>query len=166
VLYIYFNEVDRQSQTASTILRKLLKQVVEQFDTVPAQISQMYESSVTTGSTPDRNTLSQNLKTCLNRFETVYILFDAIDECGDRQPKIISLIQDLLTLSSVKIFLTSRDSEPQRLPSPPVLAHLTVKARDPDIRIFLSATLETDTGLSQELKNEIIEVISQKAEGM
>ena len=69
-------------------------------------------------------------------------------------------------MSSVKVLLTSRYAQPQNLPSPPVSAHVTVKARDQDIRTFLVAKLDTDRDLSQAVKNEIIEVISEKADGM
>ena len=166
VLYIYLSDIDLQRQTPSPILRSLLKQVVGQLDTVPADVSQMYQLSVATASNPDPLTLTENLKTCLTRFETVYLLFDAIDECGDRQATVINLVQELLHLPSVKILLTSRDPEPQRLPGPPVLVRLTVKARDHDIRTFLTVKLDTDTNLSHDLKTEIIEVISEKADGM
>jgi hypothetical protein len=167
VLYIYFSEIDLHRPTPSPIFRNLLKQVVGQLDPVPASVSQMYETFSATASNPDLVTWSQTLKECLMRFEAAYILFDAIDECGDQQPRIISrVIRELLRVSSVKLLLTSRDPEPQGLPSPPELAHLTVKASDHDIRTFLTANLDTDVNLSQDLKNEIIEAISKNADGM
>jgi hypothetical protein len=164
VLYVYFSE----RQTPSTILRTLLQQAVAQLDVMPSHISQMYESFTAAASDPDFSAWKENFKPCLTRFEIVYILFDAVDELsGDRQLTVINLIQELLIQSSVKILLTSRHAKPPRLPPPPMLVPLSVKARDHDIRTFLTTKLrDTDTYLSQDLKNEITKVISDNADGM
>ena len=71
MLYIYLSELNFERQTLSPVLRNLLKQVVGMLDNVPAYISKMYNYCEATGSNPDRFTLTENLKTCLTRFDTV-----------------------------------------------------------------------------------------------
>ena len=169
VSYIYFDYNDRQHQTPLRILRSILKQVVSQLDTVPLHIVKLYEHSASRTSNPDLLTLLGQFTTCVNRFDIVYLLFDGFDECENNQQKdILTLIHEFLGHISVKVMLTSRSQLPRlpRLPRLAEFAHLTIKAEDTDIRTFLSSRLEAEPYLSQEFKNDIVEVISQKAEGM
>jgi hypothetical protein len=166
VVYIYFDYNDRQNQTPPLILRSLLKQVVSQLDTVPLPVIKLYEYCSSRASNPDLLTLLGQFLTCTDRFDAVYVLFDAFDECDDAQQNdILTLIHEFLRHSSIKILLTSR-SQLQKSPRLPDFAHLTIKAKDADIRAFLSSRLESELYLSQEFKQDIIEVISQGAEGM
>lgn len=103
---------------------------------------------------------------CANLFDTVYVLFDAYDECDDTQRKhILALIREFLGQSSLKIMLTSR-SQILRLPMSPDFTQVMIKAEDADIRTFLSSRLEDELYFSPEFKKDIVEAISQRAGGM
>jgi hypothetical protein len=102
---------------------------------------------------------------CANLFDTVYVLFDAYDECDATLRKdILALIRELLSHSSFKIMLTSR-SHLRGVPYP-ACVHLNIAADDDDIRTFLSSRLEEEPYFSQECKTDIVEAISQGAGGM
>jgi hypothetical protein len=163
VVYTFFDYNDRQKQTPVGIIRSLLKQIVSPFDTVPREIIDLYASRATD---PDLSTLLEQFYTCAERFDSIYILFDAFDECDDsQQKKILTLIHEFVLHKSLRIMLTSR-THPQRVPRLPESIFITINAEDADIRAFLSSRLEEELYLAQEFKDDILEALSQGAEGM
>jgi hypothetical protein len=104
---------------------------------------------------------------CADRFDTVYVLFDAFDEVDKaQQDDILALIRRFIVHPSLRVMLTGRSYLPRlsKLLKPALL--MTVNAEDGDIRTYLSSRLEREPYLSQESKNHILEVISDGAEGM
>lgn len=166
VAYIYFDYKDRENQTAIRVVSALLKQVVSQLETTPQQIQQLYEESIRRAWLPDLTTLVEHLISCVCLFQSVYVVLDALDECEDDQQKdILTLLDELLVRPSVQLMLTSR-SHLQRLKqlSVPSL-RIDITADERDVRTYLHSRLEHER-LSPDLRNEIVEVISQGAEGM
>lgn len=167
VLYVYFEDFSNQAEVR--ILTRLLKQCIAQLEVVPDSVRRLYEISISTNTSPDDFELLRQLKSCAASFDTVYLIFDALDECGDqRQRHILHLINELLAQPQLKIMLSSRPHL-QRLQTLPEDSHRIVidpKDVDQDVRTYLSFRLERERFLSPKLKNKIVEVLSQQAEGM
>jgi hypothetical protein len=163
---MFFDYNDRRKQTPVGIIRSLLKQMVSPFDAVPREIIDLYERCTSRATDPDLSTLLEQFYTCAERFDTIYILFDAFDECDDpQQKKILTLIHEFVAHKSLRIMLTSR-THLQRVPRLPESILITINAEDADIRAFLSSRLEEESYLAQEFKDDILEALSQGAEGM
>jgi hypothetical protein len=167
VLYIYFDYQDRQNQKSIRILQTLLKQVVSQLDIIPSELVALYEECIRRNTSPDILTLLEQFLACCQEFDSTYVLLDGFDECDDsQQEQILSLIHKFLRQCSLRIMLTSRPylHRLQTLFESSLL--MEFKAEEEDIRKYLSTRLEKIRYLSQDLKSEIIDVITRGAEGM
>ena len=149
------------------VVRGMLKQALGQLEVIPLPVQRVYEESLAKATFPDPATLIGQLMACSGQFETVYIVLDALDECDeDQRIDILSLIDELLGNPSIRIMVTSRHhlQRVQPIRCPPL--YMDINADDGDIRTYLWFHLERQEILSPGLKKEIVEVISQGAEGM
>lgn len=165
VLYIYFDY--QESHTAVQVVRILLKQLVAQLDVVPFGFVKFYEECINGNATPHLASFLGHLVSYCAQFESVYILFDGLDECEDiQQDQILSVVQELLRQPSIMVFLTSRPHL-QRLRNLPVYGVIMeIMAKEDDLRTYLCCRLETVRLVSKDLKHAIIDSITRGAEGM
>ena len=150
------------------MVRTLVKQFVSQLGAIPSALQELYEDCTGRSIThPELSVLvDQLLATCL-RFDRVYVILDALDECEDsNQETILEMVHGILTQPSVRVLLTSRLYLPVVQPLLRKAICMSIEARDGDIRTFLRARLERVSYLSQELKHQIVDVIAKGAEGM
>jgi hypothetical protein len=170
VLHIYFDYKDRQNQSDVRILSSLLKQLVSQLKIIPSSLAALHDVSIATNTKPGRLTLLGHFIACVGQFESVYILLDAIDECVDReQDQILSLLNDLLSESTLKIMITSRPHLTNRIYtlSASILGiSINPTDIDDDVQTYLISRLREERFLRQDLKNRIVQEISKQAEGM
>ncbi|KAK3324446.1 hypothetical protein B0T19DRAFT_230581 [Cercophora scortea] len=109
------------------------------------------------------------------RFDSVFIAIDALDECRDRSGflKLLKTIMGRDLCSNLKLLVTSRDEIDIRrgitsLPSRVVLS-MTNHLVDEDIRKFVRSELQSDpkfTRWPQDLRDEIEQALSEGAKGM
>jgi hypothetical protein len=104
----------------------------------------------------------------------VYVAIDALDECIDKNGRIIwnVLLKKLTSsISNLRLLYTSRDIGDIA----GILKRSTrieIRAREADIRAYVQAQLESEEFLLQiceedaEIKNKIPQAIASKAEGM
>ena len=124
----------------------------------------MHEDCTNRATPPDFLAMLNEFRSCCSDFECIYVLFDALDECEDtQQERILALVDELLSISSIRIMLTSR-THVQTVPASANV--IDIKAEDSDIRIYLSSRLQGVRHLTQDLKEEVVEVIARGAEGM
>lgn len=120
------------------------------------------------------------LTAAISRFEGLFIVLDALDECSESERKyLVTLMTRLLASNEsncqIKIFLTSRPEEDlHRLlkdrPSYQIDANDTAN----DIRPFVAAALGDlitsgallNGNVTSELRIELVETISSQADGM
>jgi len=151
------------------VLTSLLKQVISQLDVVPSAVEKIYEVSIATNTKPDRSTLLQQLILCAEKFRTVYVLLDALDECEiQQQERILAIIDDLLRQSAFKIMITSRPHLRwfHSLPESSIRLEIDAKDVDRDVHTYLSSRVNRERFLVPTLKSKIVETISQQSEGM
>jgi hypothetical protein len=153
--------------------RNILKQLVYQLTSIPETLEKSYEKFENEGGSADLNRASLVilLENIINKFSTIFIFVDAFDECEDNERlKIMTDLYQLRT-SRVRILITGR---------PHVFAsqnssflHMLqgantqeISASRPDIEKYLIDNLEKiSVNLSTVRKDQILEVISSKAEG-
>lgn len=148
------------------ILKKILKQLIAQQDTVPIALQNLYEESITRATTPDVPKILAHFMSCAQCRDAVFILLDAFDECDDdQQIDILALIREFLQLPTLSLLLTSRPHL-QKIKIWPEPDMLPISAETNDVKRFLNSRLNRKRFLSQNLKDEIVKVISEGAEGM
>ena len=146
------------------MLGSLLKQIISHQDHIPLELTELYD----TGINPlNRTTLLAQFMSACSQFDSIYVVFDAFDECDEnQQEELLLLIEELLSRPSLRLLVTSRPHlrRLKSFPDPAVLMSVTVT--DEDVRTYLSSRLQQVGYLSQVVKNKTVEVISQSAQGM
>lgn len=120
------------------------------------------------------------LTAAISRFEGLFIVLDALDECRESERKyLVTLMTRLLTLNEsncqIKIFLTSRPEEDlHRLLKDRSSYQIDANDTANDIRPFVAAALGDlitsgallNGKVTSELRIELVETISSQADGM
>ncbi|EEU34232.1 uncharacterized protein NECHADRAFT_85502 [Fusarium vanettenii 77-13-4] len=178
--YIYCDYM-AEDQSALDYVGALLRQLVNLSEEVSPEVVTLYKDHQP-GSSPPSTLLEGYglaLETEIRRFESVYIVVDALDECrdddeGEFQP--CTRARVLQTLGSlgdkIHVLFTSRDERPAvSLPDPTMpIAIMKVLATENDIRTYVQARIEgsqslkhnTDSGLREDIKK----TVAKKAAGM
>ena len=108
--YFYFDFKDSAKQNVENLYRSLLAQLSAQQPSIPPEVQDLYDTSKTQSYTPKLEKIARTLFSVLeHHFDRVYIMIDALDECGERA----LLLEHLQKLASVKakkwnVLLTSR----------------------------------------------------------
>lgn len=165
IAYIYFDYNDRDNLNNRNITASLLQQLATRLDKLEPTLEKTYDDLYPRCRRPEASTLKQLLLCCAKDFHSSYIIFDALDECGEAErPEILSTISQLSRVS--QIFATSRHHprNVQRLfeGSPTI----EISASQSDIRNFLEARLKEEDKLSPELKDMIMAKLLVNAQGM
>jgi len=134
-------------------------------EVIPSDLESHYDDCCSRLKSPDRTIFTQHLFSSITNFSSVYILFDALDECSDKALEEISaLIHRLKDRKEVHVFCTSRP-------------HINVKdalnthgvhlmyAHDDDVRNYLSIRLEKEWRHNPRFRKQIIDILTQAAKG-
>ena len=164
-IYIYFNSQDHD-QTRKLVLRNLLKQLLSALPKIPSTIQDAYRKSECGDGQPDCDGWMQFIKAVSTSFSCVAVLLDAFDECTKGEKlNIVEIVRDLQK-SGMKVFITTRPHDQSRLETKLVNAiSMEIKAREPDIKIFLEANLRSE-GVTEKVKDQIMGEICLRAQGM
>lgn len=161
---MYFDYKDRANQTVSHVLGSLLRQVISHLDHIPLELSKFYDRS----NTPlNRDVLLAQFISACSQFDVIYVVFDGFDECDEiQQNEIQIVINELLSRPRLKLLVTSRPHLKKLRSLADSSSFMSITAKDEDVRMYLSSRLHKIGYLSQIVKNEAVEVISQSAQGM
>jgi hypothetical protein len=108
-------------------------------------------------------------------FEDVRLVVDALDECGDNTRTVVKLMKELACheTANVSLVLLSRDeTDISDVFAPPFSKHIEVAAHVEDVEQYVRSEIENRTEdkklriRSQELREEIICILVEKANGM
>ncbi|PYH44677.1 ankyrin repeat domain-containing protein, partial [Aspergillus saccharolyticus JOP 1030-1] len=171
VAYYYCDYRMRTSQPAALVLEYLVKTFVEQLDSLPQSISQLYNNCRRDGRRPKVSELETILNEICSLFRSPFVLLDALDEFS---PTNITETRHLIRLlnglarNGARVFVTSR-YRPE-----PVLeegsAILEFAADGTDIRRHIMHVLSSDDSmvdiLDPQLEEEICSKIVAQAGGM
>lgn len=170
--YCYFGEKDRQ--TLLDITKSLLKQLSARCEGLDPQVVSAF-SDDTSLTTESSETL---FSAALSRFEKVFIVLDALDECSNEERRsIIKLLNRQMQLRGccIKIFLTSRpEIDLRHLLQSNLNHHINADDTTKDITPFVTATVESHIAdgkllggnVTPMLKAYVIKTINENADGM
>ena len=173
VAYFYFDFHDLNKQHAPKLLWSLLAQLSAQNPRLQQIVHAAYASSRNGQLQPTTKAMIVLLRQLVAAFEHVYLLFDALDECAERD-ELLEVIADISSwkIDAVHMLATSRkESDIQDVLSPLVTYQLCIQSAliHADIRIHISERLTNDSKLKRWLaedKREIEETLVTGANGM
>lgn len=170
--YCYFGEKDRQ--TLLDITKSLLKQLSARCEGLDSKLVSAFNND-TCLTTESSETL---FSAALSRFEKVFIVVDALDECNHEERRsIVELFNKQMQLKGccVKIFLTSRpEIDLRHLLKKNLNHYIDADDTSKDITPYVTATVESHIAgrrllggiVTPALKAHIVETINSKADGM
>ena len=170
VVHLYFDYRDQVGQTTENIIASLLKQLVIACDGVPKSVSELYRKLKTQERRPQLQDLEQTFLLACQKFDRVFVLVDALDECDIKHRKrFLRSLSDLQSDKPIRIFVTSRYYEDyinQLFGSCP---RIKVQAQEPDLRKYVSKQVENSNevdGIDEQSKKAIIERVVHGAHNM
>lgn len=167
VIFFYFDYNDSNNQTAEDVVAMLLKQILYQLDQLPLTLDETYDRCMEHGERDRRNSdaFTELLIECSKKFDSVFRIIDAFDECREGQrPSMVSCLQQLYE-SGMRLFLTSRSHLLEELKRSFEAIDCKIIAQDDDIKKYLEQNLRHKSGLHSELKAEIIKKIADGVSG-
>jgi hypothetical protein len=170
VAFLYCSYAERHDQTIEQLLGSLIRQLLEQ-SVITNDILELYDSQNRSKTQLDLAKLSACLRSITASFTKIYIVIDALDECGGADKTRSILLAQLQSLERhVQLFFTSRPLEESE--SLHNAIQFKVIAQDDDIRSYLSIMIQQESRLvdlctkHSSLEGEIIDIIIAKAHGM
>lgn len=164
--YCYFGH---DQDEASPFLKWTLSRLCREAQVVPPFLYNLYMH----GGEPSLADLLHALEEIVGNFDRIHIVIDAVDESMPRH-NLLGILRDLaidVKFRNVHILATSRqytDIE-EAMSTISAIVSMRNPMLDEDIRLFVQAQLRTHPKLKHwplHLKNEVLEALSTKAEGM
>jgi len=173
VACLFFRYKGQSNQTVESMLKALLKQLVQGRPNITATVRQMYDNHQKRGTQPSLSDVFQVLQSVCSDYSKVYMMVDALDECistnGTRN-KFINTLRKLQddNKGDVRLLFTSRDISDitRRFHSDPILE---VRASEEDVRRFVAGQmpdLPTCIQHDEELKEAVQKGIVEAVDGM
>jgi hypothetical protein len=137
-------------------------------------LAKLYSDKQDGQESPSLEELKSTLKSIIGTFEkNVYIIFDALDECPDRQ-QFLKLIKEIhgWNFNTLRLLATSRDEQDIEEALRDLILHQVSMDEgiiDSDIRVYVSRKLKDDNKLSKysaEKKETIENTLIGGAHGM
>ena len=158
--------------TACNLLGSLLQHLASQSVAVLEFIRSCHDHHASHGTRPDLNEIASLLRTQVERFDEVFIVIDALDECPDlNQTRKNLLAKVRCLLPKARLMITSRHT-----PSIEKMfkhdTHLEIRAQNQDVREFIKSQLEQRDELvdlledHEDVQSSIIATILEKTNGM
>jgi hypothetical protein len=168
--FVYCNYAERNDQTIEQLLGSLIQQLLRQCP-IPTETREVYKLHKDSKTRSDLNILSTQLRLIVARFSLVYIIVDALDECGDVDKTRSMLLQQLEGLAgNVKVLVTSRPLGD--ISSLEKAVRFEIVAQEDDMHKYITAQIKQETQLldlckkDKNLERDILDQIVKKAHGM
>ena len=160
------------NQTASNFLGSLLRQLALQSGAILEDIKSCHKHHTRYGTPPSLSEIARLLRSQVEKFDVVFIVIDALDECPELdQTRKNFLAEVRALLPKVSLMVTSRN-----IPSIEKVfkhdTHLEIRAQEQDIRKFIESQTEQRDGLADlleghdDVRSSIITTVLEKANGM
>lgn len=169
---MYCNYKEEIAQTVTNLLAGICAQSMRIQPSISELAKSNFQSNYPYKSRPQLPFIQQLLKAEMGRYQSVFVIIDALDECSDKNNERMVLLSELHKLlvlpNRVQLLFTSR-------PSINILSHfpecktLAVSAREEDLRHYVKSRLPQLHNCVRRdpiLQGEIIEGIVQNARGM
>jgi hypothetical protein len=177
VLYFYFDFNEAEKQQHEKMIRSLIIQLSFRCKDTPRDLQSLFSFCRDGDRPPPLDELLAILQKMIREFKGIYIILDALDECGDRG----KLLEDIETitgweLENLHILVTSRrekdieESLDSLVDGTNKICIQSALVND-DIRTYIYKRLRTDQKLKRwqnrsEVQQEIETVLMSKADGM
>ncbi|KAF6232153.1 hypothetical protein HO173_009536 [Letharia columbiana] len=160
------------NQTASNYLGSSLRQLARQNAAILEDIKSCHRHHTRYETRPSLDEFAKLLRLQVEKFDEVFIVIDALDECPEHDQVRKSFLAEVRALlPKVSLMVTSRD-----VPSiENMFKHdirLEIRARDQDIRGFIKSQMEQRDGLVElleghsDVQSTIIATVLEKTNGM
>lgn len=174
IAYLYCNFRRQDEQKAASLLASLLKQLSECQPSLPSSVKDLYDRHKTKRTRPSLDEISRSLQSVITIHSRVFIIVDALDECGEskygeienHRARFLSEIFKLQDKCGANIFATSRFI-------PSITDHfgespsLEIRASDEDVqRYVVDYISKSKLKVMKECDEEIKVGIKDIVEGM
>ncbi|EXF75693.1 AGC/PKA protein kinase [Colletotrichum fioriniae PJ7] len=165
--YVNCDYKNRFLDTSSSLLRSILRQVLEAFPSLPGELKKMHERKDPLPSTA----VKMILRETINMIPSCIIVIDAIDELevfgSNERERVLDIIDDLRQQSNVRLFITSRQIDSISCRFDPTNSLVQeVRAETQDFGTYLggrvqnlSPLLRRHPDLRKKVKNVIISIV-------
>ncbi|KAF3189894.1 hypothetical protein TWF788_009881 [Orbilia oligospora] len=177
ITYIYcnFSRAGTKEQRVEQLLSSIIKQLSQNWEALPEAINELHKTHEKERSEPSLAELSETLRSVVALYARVFIVIDALDECGGMSwARLVEEMFDLQTKYSINLITTSRFI-PEITKKFETFPSLEIRASNDDIENFLGGCfdgsqmeLEFSSVIlsNQNLREEIKRVITDFADGM
>ena len=177
VLYFFFDFNDTEKQKHESMMHSLLSQLSMHFVNVPPALDTLYSSCMEGGRKPNFEALKETFHKMTSAFRTTFIIFDALDECKERE-EILADIEELRSWedTNLRILATSRrekeiENSILRLTKDANRICIQSALVNADIRAYVHGQFRTNRRLQRwqtepNVQLEIEETLMRKANGM
>ena len=167
VVYLKYNEPD---QTLDNVLGSILRQLVQDSDSVPPAMLDLHEHHRGRNTSPNLDEIAKLFNSTLDTYEEVFLVVDGLDECNEQLRW--DLIEQFEPLSpGLRLFVTSRylDAIDEELSG---FHRYEIKANRADIELFIDYQIKKNRNLRKivqkapKLRTDIKNGVINTAEGM
>lgn len=137
-IHSFFDYKERTVQTEVMLLKKLLWQILIQFDFLHPPVESLYDTCVERKRNPTTNSLIELINSVTIEMASVFVIFDGVDECSPEMQDFIIQLLEALRKTCFKIFVTSRPHL-QRIPKD--AAVIKIRADSADIADYITQRL-------------------------
>jgi len=167
--YFYFDFNDAEKQQSANLIHSLITQLSSQSSSCPDKLAVLYSQSLDGQRQPTVESLMTTLKFILEGFQHVYMILDALDECGDRE-QLLALIEEITEWkhATLHILVTSRkewDIEDCLIPRVSAQINLHSALVNADIQTHVHERLRNDSKLKKWPKKVHVQIEAALMEG-
>ena len=142
IAYLYCNYRRQHEQKPIDLLSSLLKQLLQELPSVPADITHLYGRHKNKRTRPSFDEISKVLQHAIRLYSKVFIIIDALDECQVSDEGQSRLLSELFSvqIQEVNLLVTSR-------PLPEIVSQFggcilkEIRARDDDVRRYINGRI-------------------------
>jgi ankyrin repeat domain-containing protein 50 len=172
VACVYFDH--KQDYQHVAILRNILKQLIQHRESqISDEVHQLHKKFAKKDRQPPLSEISETLKHEVGHFSKVFVVFDALDECGNSTNTRKTILQELAELQpKLRLMITGRPFAETHVSIFPKYETLEIKTKDSDVEKFVVGEIEMDDTLRKyasgenELGRLIVETVVKKSHGM
>jgi hypothetical protein len=165
VLYVYFDYKTEPTQSVNYTCANLLKQMLSRFENIPFAIESLYNESIRRGTRPESASLIRLLLLFSERFSSIYVVLDALDECSDHhRMEILKLVYELSQKSAYKFLISGRP----HFQVGDILSNVStceIRANRSDLEQYTRERLEREGNINELVARKCLELIHH-AQGM
>lgn len=153
-------------QTPANLLAGIWRQLAYDRSPLSDDVVSLYDANAEKGTRPSFNETASVLTNEINKLSKVFVVIDAIDECG---PDMVPSVLRILDIPRVNIVLTSRLPGSGPLAS---YASLSIQPSTLDLRLYVESRLSESSLMSRHcekdpsLRDEVVSTITSRASGM